>query len=77
MKNAEYVKSLRGKDAKALNDELAALRKEQFNLRMLQATGQQTKSHRVTVARKNIARLKTALQQQANPRLKTSGTGAL
>lgn len=65
MKNSEYVKGLRGKDAKALNDELAAVRKEQFNLRMQQATGQQTKSHLVTIARKKIARLKTVLQQQA------------
>ncbi len=65
MKNAEYLKGLRGKDAKALNEELAALRKEQFNLRMQQATGQQVKSHRVTMARKKVARVKTLLQQQA------------
>ena len=34
MKTSEYVKSLRGKDAKALAEELTALRREQFNLRM-------------------------------------------
>lgn len=64
MKTTEYVKSLRGKDAKGLNDELAALRKEQFNLRMQGATGQGTKPHLVRDVRKKIARLKTVLAQQ-------------
>lgn len=63
MKNSEYVKSLRGKDAKALDVELIALRKEQFNMRMQQATGQQTKPHLITSARKKIARLKTVMKQ--------------
>ena len=44
MKNVEYVKSLRGKSAQELKDELGALRKEQFNLRMQKATGQLNKS---------------------------------
>jgi large subunit ribosomal protein L29 len=64
MKAQEYVKSLRGKDAKALNEELAALRREQFNLRMQAATGQATKPHLVRDVRKKIARLKTVLTQQ-------------
>jgi large subunit ribosomal protein L29 len=64
MKPAEYLKSLRDKDAAALNDELAALRKEQFNLRMQRATGQQTKSHLVTQARKKVAQLKTVLRSK-------------
>lgn len=65
MKAPEYVKSLRGKDAKALNEELAALRREQFNLRMQSATGQSTKPHLIRDVRKKIARLKTVLTQQA------------
>lgn len=64
MKAQEYLKSLRGKDAKALNEELAALRREQFNLRMQAATGQATKPHLVRDVRKKIARLKTVLTQQ-------------
>jgi large subunit ribosomal protein L29 len=63
MKNSEYVKSLRGKDAKALVEELAALRREQFNLRMQQAAGQGTKPHLVREARKKIARVKTIARQ--------------
>ncbi|SEQ89118.1 large subunit ribosomal protein L29 [Solimonas aquatica] len=62
-KSTEYVKSLRGKDEKALGEEVAALRREQFNLRMQQATGQAVKPHLVREARKNIARVKTIAQQ--------------
>ena len=65
MKKNDELKVLRGKDAKALNEELAAVRREQFNLRMQSATGQAVKSHVVTLARKKVARLKTLLQQQA------------
>ncbi len=66
MKAQEYVKSLRSMDAKALRDELAALRKEQFNLRMQEATGQGGKPHLVSDVRKKIARLKTVMAQQVN-----------
>jgi len=64
MKTSEYVKSLRGKDAKALAEELTALRREQFNLRMQSATGQATKPHLVREARKKIARVKTIARSQ-------------
>lgn len=62
-KSSEYVKSLQGKDLKALGEELASLRREQFNLRMQGAAGQGTKPHLVREARKNIARVKTIAQQ--------------
>lgn len=65
MKSAEYTKSLRGKSAKDLKTELSALIKEQFNLRMQKATGQQTKSHLTHDVRKKIARVQTALNSQA------------
>jgi len=64
MKTAEFVKRVRGMSATQLKDELAALRREQFNLRMAQAMGQQTKSHLVGDVRKKIARVKTILQAQ-------------
>ncbi|WP_028079887.1 50S ribosomal protein L29 [Solimonas soli] len=64
MKTSEYVKSLRGKDMKALAEELAALRREQFNLRMQHATGQPAKPHLVREARKKIARVKTIARSQ-------------
>ena len=65
MKAAEYLKSLRAKSATELAEELAALRKEQFNLRMQQTTGQQNKSHLTRVARKKIAQLKTVQRSQS------------
>jgi large subunit ribosomal protein L29 len=39
-----------------------ALRKEQFALRMQRATGQQPKPDQFGAARRNIARVKTALR---------------
>jgi large subunit ribosomal protein L29 len=63
MKSPEYIKSLRGKDLKALAEELVALRREQFNLRMQQAAGQGSKPHLVRQARKKIAQVKTIARQ--------------
>ena len=64
MKSTDYVKALRGKNAQELNGELEALRKEQFNLRMQKAIGQQNKSSLTRDVRKKIARTKTVLRQQ-------------
>lgn len=62
MKRAQ---ELRGKTADELNDELMSLRKEQFNLRFQKATGQLSNTARVRAVRRDIARVKTLLQQQA------------
>jgi large subunit ribosomal protein L29 len=68
MKSTDYLKTLRGKTAEQLNDELAALQKEQFNLRLQTVTGQQNKTHLAGDVRKRIARLKTVLKAaQAKP----------
>ena len=42
-----------------LDDELAKLKKEQFNLRFQKATGQLEKTARVKQVRRDIARIKT------------------
>ncbi len=57
------LKELRAKTPKELNDELLALRKEQFSLRMQQATGQLAKSHLLKQVKRNIARVKTVQTQ--------------
>ena len=44
-----------------MKDELAKLKKEQFNLRFQKATGQLEKTARVRQVRKDIARIKTCL----------------
>ena len=65
MKTQEYLKQLRGKNAEQLNEELAALQKEQFNLRLQHVTGQDNKTHRAGDVKKRIARVKTVLKHQA------------
>jgi large subunit ribosomal protein L29 len=59
------IKSVRGRDAAALKDELASLKKEQFNLRFQQATGQLEKSSRIREVRRAIARTKTVLREKS------------
>jgi large subunit ribosomal protein L29 len=63
MKSSEFMKSVRGMTSAQLKEELAALRREQFNLRMQAAVGQQAKSHLVSEVRKKIARIKTAINE--------------
>ena len=56
---------LRTKTPDQLGDELAALKKEQFNLRFQKATGQLEKTGRVKQVRKDIARIKTIAAEKA------------
>jgi large subunit ribosomal protein L29 len=58
----QFREKLRTHSEKELADELVALRKEQFALRMPRATGQQPKPDQFGAARRNIARVKTALR---------------
>jgi len=55
---------LRKKTTEELKTELLNLRKEQFNLRMQKKVGQQLKSHLIRNARKDIARLKTVMNEK-------------
>ena len=59
------AKELRQKGAGELREELLKLRREQFNLRMAQATGQSVKTDQVGKVRRNIARVKTVLGEQS------------
>lgn len=52
---------LRGKQPSELNKMLLDLKREQFNLRMQQGTGQLTKPSEVQRVRRDIARVKTVL----------------
>jgi large subunit ribosomal protein L29 len=51
--------------ADQLGDQLANLKKEQFNLRFQKATGQLEKTARVKEVRRDIARIKTIARQKA------------
>jgi len=55
---------LRGKSEKELRDELLALRREQFNLRMQAGVNPDAvRSDKVTEVRRNIARVKTVMNE--------------
>ena len=47
-----------------LEDEMAKLKKEQFNLRFQKATGQLENTARVRVVRRDIARIQTVLRDK-------------
>ncbi|RJQ46041.1 MAG: 50S ribosomal protein L29 [Gammaproteobacteria bacterium] len=55
---------LRQKSVADLNKELVESLREQFNLRMLQGSGQLSKPHQLSAARRNIARIKTMLREK-------------
>ena len=54
-------KSVKEMGKAELETELLELRKEQFNLRMQNSTGQMTNSSRFKVIRREIARIKTQI----------------
>jgi large subunit ribosomal protein L29 len=55
---------LRTKSPDELTDQLALLKKEQFNLRFQRATGQLEKTARIREVRRDIARIKTVAAQK-------------
>jgi large subunit ribosomal protein L29 len=59
------AKDLRTKGTAELQEELLKLRREQFNLRMAQASGQAAKPDQAGKVRRNIARVKTVQGEQA------------
>jgi large subunit ribosomal protein L29 len=56
---------LKAKTPDQLRDELVALKKEAFNLRFQQATGQLENTARMRAVRRDVARIKTVLNQKA------------
>ncbi len=56
---------LRGKSPDELRKQLEDLRKEAFNLRFQAATGQLENTARMRVVRRDVARVKTILNQKA------------
>lgn len=55
---------LREKSAEQLNEQLLNLLRDQFNLRMQKATGQLGQSHLLNQVKRDIARVKTVLNQK-------------
>ena len=59
------IKAIRDQDAASLKAEIVSLKKEQFNLRFQQATGQLEKSSRIREVRRAIARVQTVLREKS------------
>ena len=55
---------LRSKSATELKDELVELRKEEFDLRMKRGTGQLADTSRFKKIRRDVARIKTIINEQ-------------
>ena len=65
MKTAATKKALAAKSPTELKTELDALLKEQFGLRMQNATQQLTNHAKLRSVRRNIARVRTLMHQKA------------
>ncbi|MEY2956378.1 MAG: 50S ribosomal protein L29 [Gemmobacter sp.] len=65
------AQELRTKTPDELRDALVQLKKEAFNLRFQQATNQLENTARVRVVRRDVARIKTVLNQMAAAAAKT------
>lgn len=57
------AKEIRGESADQLTDRLVQLKKEAFNLRFQRATGQLENTRRIREVRRDIARIKTVLNE--------------
>jgi large subunit ribosomal protein L29 len=62
-KASSKADDFRAKSADELAEQLAALKKEQFNLRFQRANGQLEKTNRIRAVRKDIARIETVLTE--------------
>jgi large subunit ribosomal protein L29 len=64
-RQAMDAKELREKTPDQLREELTNLKKEAFNLRFQQATNQLENTARMREVRRNVARVKTILNEKA------------
>ena len=62
---AMNASELRDKTPDELRDQLGQLKKEAFNLRFRQATSQLENTARMRVVRRDVARVKTVLNEKA------------
>ena len=58
------IKDLRTRDENGLREELTSLLQEQFNLRMQKGTGQLAQPNELRRVRRDIARVKTILNEK-------------
>ena len=63
-KTSSKAEDFRAKSGDELNEQLAGMKKEQFNLRFQRANGQAENTGRIRVLRRDIARVQTILNEQ-------------
>jgi large subunit ribosomal protein L29 len=63
-KTSSKADDFRTKSTDELADQVAKLKKEQFNLRFQKANGQLERTARIRVVRRDIARIETILAEQ-------------
>jgi large subunit ribosomal protein L29 len=63
-KTSSEADEFRTKTADELSEQMAKLKKEQFNLRFQKANGQLERTARIRVVRRDIARIQTILAEQ-------------
>jgi large subunit ribosomal protein L29 len=64
VKSSKFFDEIKDKSVEDLNNELVTAKKELFNLRFQNATNQLNNTSRITVVRKNIARINTVISQK-------------
>jgi len=64
LKDKVYTEELKGKSVEELGRDLVDAKKELFNLRFQNATNQLDNTARITLVRKNIARIMTIRTQK-------------
>ena len=64
MKSTQRLSDLKAMSPDQLQDQLLALKKEQFNLRFQRATGQLENTARVREVRRDIARIQTIAREK-------------
>jgi large subunit ribosomal protein L29 len=67
---------LRGESRETLEKQLLELLKEQFNLRMQKGSGQLSRPSQFKVVRREIARIKTVLSEQAAAQRPSAGSAS-
>ncbi len=65
MKAAKYLEELRNLSGAELQNQLVSAKKELFNLRFQNATNQLDNTARIKEVRRNIARIKTVIEEKA------------
>ncbi|MBI9008953.1 MAG: 50S ribosomal protein L29 [Tenericutes bacterium] len=59
-----YAKNIREMDTEKILNEIESLKKELFDIRFKQATGQLENTARISIVKKTIARMKTVLTER-------------